>query len=137
MRAIVFIAIMERFCTILSRTIVNWRLNPPQWNRYNQLARPFSIRNTFTRHTSLQSLSFKDERNHCFLRCVEQYDCHHRPFASEVESETPHLSQNDFEHFCAETLESLTDYFDEVVEKFKEFEAADVVYKVIQTMHPQ
>lgn len=60
-----------------------------------------------------------------------QFNSHRRSFASEVKTEQQKLSQVDFEHYCAETLESLTDYFDELVEKFKEFEAADVVYKVM------
>lgn len=60
-----------------------------------------------------------------------QFNSHRRSLASEVKTEQQKLSQVDFEHYCAETLESLTDYFDELVEKFKEFEAADVVYKVM------
>lgn len=40
------------------------------------------------------------------------------------------LNELDYEKYCAETLEALTDYFDELVESSDAFTAADVVYKV-------
>lgn len=40
------------------------------------------------------------------------------------------ISQLDYEHFCAETLESLCDYFEELVESVNHLAAADVVNKV-------
>lgn len=45
------------------------------------------------------------------------------------ESAADTLTEIEFEKCCSETLEHLSDYFDELVESHKELEAADVVYK--------
>lgn len=45
-------------------------------------------------------------------------------------SDATTLPQLDYEHFCAETLESLTDYIEELVESVNHLSAADVVNKV-------
>lgn len=44
---------------------------------------------------------------------------------------TADISHIDYEHFCTETLESLGDYFEELVESTSEFETADVLNKVL------
>lgn len=48
-------------------------------------------------------------------------------------SESPAvISYIDYEHFCAETLESLGDYFEELVESTSGFETADILNKVLK-----
>lgn len=47
-------------------------------------------------------------------------------FSSDVST----LSQLDYEHFCAETLDELCDYFEELIESVNDLAAADVVNKV-------
>lgn len=47
-------------------------------------------------------------------------------FSSEVST----LSQLDYEHFCAETLDELCDYFEELVESVNDLATADVLNKV-------
>lgn len=115
---------MDRFRTILSKTLVFSRLNLSTINRYSQIPRSFSKQQK-------DLISSRANANYSFSRCVVQLSSHRRLFASEVKTEQQELSQVDFEKYCADTLESLTDYFDELVEKFKEFEAADVVFKVM------
>lgn len=119
---------MDRFRTILSKAGVFSRLN-----RFSQTARPLSTQYTDSRRTNINSFSFRGESKNRFSQCFVQCNHLHRSFASEVKSETQSVSQVDFEHYCAETLESLTDYFDQLVEEFKELEAADVVCKVMQS----
>lgn len=123
---------MEKIRTFFSKTTAFSRLNSSKFNRYSETVRPFSIQHTDLRQQNLNSFPFRDEQYFILNRCVVQHNCFRRSFASEIKSETRDLPQVDFEHYCAETLESLTDYFDELVEKFKEFEAADVMYKVMQ-----
>lgn len=50
-----------------------------------------------------------------------------KKYATEVEST---VSQLDYENFCAETLDDLTDYIEELVESSQHLETADVVNKV-------
>lgn len=121
---------MDRFRPIFSKTIALSRLNPSHVNRYSQIVRPFSIQHTDSRRKRINSFPRRGEQNHSVNRCIAQWNSTWRSFASEVGTDTHNLPQVDFEQYCAETLESLTDHFDEVVEKFNEFEAADVVYKV-------
>lgn len=123
---------MEKIRTFLLKTIAFSRLNSLKFNQYSQTTWPFSIKHTTLRQQNLDSFSFRDEQYFLLNRFVVQRNYFRRSFASEIKSDTRYLSQVDFEHYCAETLESLTDYFDEIVEKFKEFEAADVVYKVMK-----
>lgn len=48
-------------------------------------------------------------------------------YSSEVNAS---ISQLDYEQFCVETLDDLTDYIEELVESVAHLEAADVVNKV-------
>lgn len=50
-----------------------------------------------------------------------------KKYATEVEAS---VSQLDYENFCAETLDDLTDYIEELVESTSQLETADVVNKV-------
>lgn len=61
----------------------------------------------------------------------------HRNFCSTVFSKSPDYQQNEelmdltkFEPLCAETLESLTDYFEEIVEADEKLGSSDVSYSV-------
>lgn len=45
------------------------------------------------------------------------------------------ISHIDYEHFCAETLESVGDYFEELVESTSELETADVLNKVLENLN--
>lgn len=49
---------------------------------------------------------------------------------STTSSDENQLTALKFEHFCAETLESLYDYFDELVESNSNLASTDVIYKV-------
>lgn len=62
------------------------------------------------------SLNFSDKKSEKFTRC----------YSTQVDE----LSSNQFEVVCSETLEHLSDYFDELIENNKQLEAADVVYQV-------
>lgn len=119
---------MDRLRAILSKTVAISRLH-----RYRQIVRPFSIQQTDSCHQQLKKIPFQSKQNHSFSRRVVQFSSIPRSFSSDVKTETPNLSPVDYEHYSAETLESLTDYFDELAEKFKEFTAADVVYQVMQS----
>lgn len=44
--------------------------------------------------------------------------------------DSKHLSETEFEKICSQTLEHLSDYFDELVETHRELEQADVAYAV-------
>lgn len=126
---------MNRFRTIFSKTNIFSRLNSSHLNRFSQIVRPFSIcGRTDLGCQKSNSFPFTNKLNHNFNHCIVQCNCVRRSFSSDAGTVTPNLSEVDFEHYCAETLESLTDYFDELVEKFKEFEAADVMYKVISIL---
>lgn len=48
------------------------------------------------------------------------------PFSSDAVT----ISQLDYEHFCAETLDSLCDYFEELIEESDDLSTADIVNKV-------
>lgn len=50
--------------------------------------------------------------------------------ANSNDSASESLTELEYEQFSSETLEHLSDYFDELVETHKELEAADVVYQV-------
>lgn len=55
-------------------------------------------------------------------------------FSSEVSA----LSQLDYEHFCAETLDDLCAYIEELIENSSDLATADVVNKVtFETVHPK
>lgn len=121
---------MNRFWPIFSKTVAFSRLNSSQVNLCSRIVRPFSIQHTELWYKKIHNSPHREEQKHSFNRCIVTCNSIWRSFASDVGTKTHDLSQVDFERYCAETLESLTDYFDELVEKFKEFEAADVVYKV-------
>lgn len=126
---------MDKYRPIFSKAITLSRMNSSQTNRK---APSFCRLHTNSDSKSTVSPIFSVEQNQSFHRYSAQCNSFRRSFASAAGTETQQLSQLDFEQYCAETLESLTDYFDELVEKFKEFEAADVVYKVIShfTVNP-
>lgn len=74
-----------------------------------------------------------EDRNH--FKCNsyrKSFYFQRRKYASNSsnESSVDDLSEIEFEKYCSETLEQLSDYFDELVETYKEFDAADVVYQV-------
>lgn len=61
-----------------------------------------------------------DKSNPCSLFAVHKYQC----------SSYSSLTQLDYEKYCAETLDDLCDYFEELIESTSELPSADVVNNV-------
>lgn len=55
-------------------------------------------------------------------------------YSTAVESTSVLVDQATFERTCEETLESLSEYFDELIESSKHLNAADVAYSVSITL---
>lgn len=94
----------------------------------------FRIKNYQKSKSILSAFNSVKKENHRRLISLEtnQFKCNEtnrislqkRLFSSET------ISPIDYEHFCSETLESLGDYFEELVESTSELETADVLNKV-------